>query len=133
MPALGGPTSLMPYPPDSLPAELAPLADAIDVSTIRVTEDGYRAVDLAGAPFVHATGLPPYDGRYWSSFTSTGICVGLDLTSHRVPSTVRDALAGAAMGGWVYEYEVDQSRSQRTNRDNAFARLAERIRKPTSG
>jgi hypothetical protein len=117
----------MPIDPATLPAELVPYAEALDLRPARPIWDvGWRAYEWPApiAPLI--PDAPPYDGVYRGSWISPGVCVRLDLDA--VPERVRaclharhpDRIGG---DGALYEFGVASS-SQRRNRDDAVLALA---------
>ncbi len=113
-----------------LPPSLEPLREALTLSGIRTRPEGYRSTDFEHAPFIEGR-WPPYDGRYWSSFVETGICIRLEL-EHDVVSPVlavelrRRFAEQVGSDGALYEYERE-TRSQYRNRQHALTRLGERV------
>jgi hypothetical protein len=117
--------------PEHCPPALSSLWAAVEVGVIDVGPSGYRARGFPDARFVAAARLPPHDGVYRASYWETGIYVRLDLAHADVPVALAVLLRKAHPGlvgedGALYEYERE-TRSQRTNRDAALRRLANRI------
>lgn len=113
----------------SLPQELAPYAEAMELRVARPTSAGWETPGWA-APVVPLTpGAPPYDGVYRGSWISPAISVRLDLS--QLPAKLADALRAAHpenVGADDGFYELrSASRSQRTNRDDALLALALKV------
>ncbi|TKD08505.1 hypothetical protein [Polyangium fumosum] len=120
--------------PSKLSPGLLPFADALDAAPARpMSEDvGWLPYHYAQAP-AHPIipGDPPYDGVYRGSWVSPGICVRLDLTHPSLSARLRAWLRARfpeQVGGddGFYEYGIE-SRSQRTNLQQALARLEAKI------
>ena len=114
----------------SLPDSLEPLQEALTLSAVRTRPEGYRSQDFEHAPFVEGR-WPPYDGRYWSSFVESGICIRLELEHDAVAPALAAELRRRfaeqiGSDGALYEYERG-TRSQHRNREHALTRLGERV------
>jgi len=115
--------------PSSLPQELAPYAEVLELRVARPTSVGWETPGWV-APVVPLTpGAPPHDGVYRGSWVSPAICVRLDLA--QLPPQIADALRVAhpeRVGADDGFYELcSASRSQRTNRDDALIALALKV------
>ena len=114
-----------------IPDLLHAFEHAIEIGTLVTDRSGYRARGHPGSPFVSQPNLPPYDGRYWSSYTEPGIFVRLDLCPATLPAELVAELRRrypdqVGADGALYEYERSDRR-QMANRDLALARLANRV------
>jgi hypothetical protein len=117
----------MPIDPDSLPAELVPYAEALELRCASPREDrGWIAPGWPAPTVPLIPGAPPYDGRFRGSWISPGVCVRLDLEA--VPEPLRSQLRARhperiGADGAFYEYGIATS-SQRSNRQEALLALA---------
>ncbi len=123
----------MPVSPAALPPVLLPFADAMDLVAANPRWDtGWRPWKYDQAPPCPLIpGAPPHDGVYRGSWISPGICLRLDLEHPAVGAQLRTYLRTSFSGqvggdGGFYEYGIED-RSQRTNREQALARLAARV------
>lgn len=123
----------MPISLSRLSPTLLPFADALDAVPARPHEEvgwtPYRYDQAPAHPLI--PNAPPYDGVYRGSWVSPGICVRLDLMHAALDARLRAWLRSRypeQVGGddGFYEYGIE-SRSQRTNLEQALARLAAKI------
>ena len=119
--------------PEKLPPGLLPFADALDAVPARPREDvgwiPHRYDQAPPHPLI--PNAPPFDGVYRGSWVSPGMCVRLDLVHASLSAPLRAWLRSRfpeQLGGddGLYEYGIE-SRSQRTNLQQALARLAAKI------
>lgn len=124
----------MPVDASLLPEALVPFADAMEVvKTQNRYATGYQAYGFPEAPhhpFIE--GQPPYDGIYRATFSSTTLCVRLDLQHPTVSEELREQLKrdfSDQIGGdqAFYEYVVDERVSQLTNRARVIANVARKV------
>ncbi|MDC3956618.1 hypothetical protein [Polyangium jinanense] len=123
----------MSMPPSKLSPALLPFADALDAVPARpIWEVGWTPHRYDQAPkHPLIPNAPPHDGVYRGSWVSPGICVRLDLMHASVSERLRAWLRSRypeQLGGddGFYEYGIE-SRSQRTNLEQALARLEAKI------
>jgi hypothetical protein len=130
-------------PLDRLPAELWPMASALELIPCRpVWHDtepasgagasGWGVPPHRGAP-VHPLipNAPPYDGVFRGSWVSPGICLRCELTNATIPAAVRKCLQHAYIDqigtdGYFYEYGIE-SKSQHNNAENAILNFAIKV------
>ncbi|HVK68457.1 MAG TPA: hypothetical protein VM694_28560, partial [Polyangium sp.] len=120
--------------PSKLLPSLLPFADALDAVPARPTSEEvgwtpHRYDQAPPHPLI--PNAPPYDGVYRGSWVSPGMCVRLDLMHPALSERLRAWLRARfpeQVGGddGFYEYGIE-SRSQRTNLEQALARLAAKL------
>ena len=120
-----------------MPAELQPLAAALELFTCRPLDDGWSSPQLPNAPvWPLVPGAAPFDGVYRGSWISPGLCLRLDLVPPVVAAPLRASLIErfamhVGTDGAFYEYGI-ASCCQRSNRDAAILALALKVAAATA-